>query len=125
MGPALVGNFFVGVTTSLPEIAVSLAAVRLGAVDLGIGNVLGSNLFNILILALDDIAYSGEPLFRAASAANLISVLCVILMYGLFLVSLTYRASKKRLKLAWDTGSILAVYVSAMVLIYLLRDTGL
>ena len=125
LGQALIGNFFVGVTTSLPEVAVSLAAVRLGAIDLGIGNVLGSNLFNILILALDDIAYRGGPLLRAASAANLIPVLCVILMYGLFLAGLTYRASKKRLKLAWDTGSILAVYISAIVLIYFLRGAGL
>jgi cation:H+ antiporter len=124
MSQALVGNFFVGITTSLPEIAVSLAAVRLGALDLGIGNVLGSNLFNILILAFDDIAYRGGPLLRAASATHLVPVFCVILMYGLFLAGLTYRASKKRMKLAWDTGSILTVYVAAMVLIYLLRDTG-
>jgi cation:H+ antiporter len=124
LGQALVGNFFVGVTTSLPEIAVSLASVRLGAIDLGIGNVLGSNLFNILILALDDIAYREGPLLRAASAAHLIPVLCVFLMYGVFLAGLTYRASKKRLKLAWDTCSILVVYLSAIVLIYLLRGAG-
>ena len=121
---ALVGNFFVGVTTSLPEIAVSLAAVWLGAIDLGIGNVLGSNLFNILILALDDIAFAGGPLLGAASLTNRVAVLCVVLMYGLFLASLTYRASKKRLKLAWYTSSILAVYISAIVLIYFLRGAG-
>jgi cation:H+ antiporter len=125
LGQTLIGNFLVGVTTSLPEVVVSLAALRLGAIDLGIGNVLGSNLFNILILALDDIAYRGGPLLRAASVANLVAVLCVILMYGLFLAGLTYRASRKRRKLAWDTSSILAVYVSAILLIYLLRGARL
>jgi cation:H+ antiporter len=125
MGQAVIGNFFVGITTSLPEVVVSLTAVRLNAIDLGIGNVLGSNLFNILILALDDVAYGGGPLLRAASPAHLIAVLCAMLMYGLFLASLTYRASKKRLKLAWDTSGIVAVYLVSMILIYALRDAKL
>jgi Ca2+/Na+ antiporter len=41
-----VGNLFLAISTSLPEVVVSLAAVRLGALDLAVGNVLGSNLFN-------------------------------------------------------------------------------
>jgi cation:H+ antiporter len=47
---AFVGRLFIAITTSLPEIVVSFAAVRIGALDLGIDNVLGSNLFNLLIL---------------------------------------------------------------------------
>jgi cation:H+ antiporter len=46
---SFVGNLFLALTTSLPEIAASLAAIRLGAIDLAIGNVLGSNLFNITL----------------------------------------------------------------------------
>jgi cation:H+ antiporter len=125
LGQAWIGTVLVGVTTALPELVVTITAVRLGAIDLGIGNVLGSNLFNILILALDDIAYTGGPLLQAASPSHLIAVLCAVLMYGLFLAGLTYRASKKRLKLAWDTSSILAVYVLAITLIYALRDAEL
>jgi len=125
LGQAMVGSFFVGITTSLPEVVVSLAALRLGAVDLAISNVLGSNLFNILILALDDIAYPAGPILGSASSANLVAVLCVILMYGLFLVSITYRASKKKLKLAWDTSSILAVYLVSILLMLILRNVEL
>lgn len=50
-----VGMLFIAIATSLPELSVSLAAVRMGSVDLAVGNVLGSNLFNMLILALDDV----------------------------------------------------------------------
>ena len=125
LGQAMVGSFFVGITTSLPEVVVSLAALRLGAVDLAISNVLGSNLFNILILALDDIAYPAGPILGDASFINLIAVLCVTLMYGLFLVSITYRASKKKLKLAWDTSSILAVYLVSILLMLILRNVEL
>jgi cation:H+ antiporter len=125
LGNAFVGNFFVAITTSLPEVVVSLAALRLGAIDLGIGNVLGSNLFDILILALDDIAYPAGPMLGAVASSHMVTVFGTILMYGLFLAGLTYRASKKRLRLAWDTGSILAVYVGAIVLMYLLRNSDL
>ncbi len=65
LGEAFVGSLFIAITTSLPEIVVSLAAVRIGAVDLGIGNVLGSNLFNLLILGLDDVFYRQGPLMAA------------------------------------------------------------
>jgi cation:H+ antiporter len=57
LGQAFVGSLFIAVTTSLPEIVVSLTAVKIGAIDLGIANVLGSNLFNFLILGLDDVFY--------------------------------------------------------------------
>lgn len=46
---SFVGNLFLAISTSLPEIAASLSAIPLGAIDLAIGNVLGSNLFNILL----------------------------------------------------------------------------
>ena len=68
LGEAFVGSLFIAITTSLPEIVVSLAAVRIGALDLGIGNVLGSNLFNLLILGLDDVFYNDVPPQLAAEA---------------------------------------------------------
>ncbi len=57
---SFVGNLFLATSTSLPEIAASLAAIRIGAVDMAIANVLGSNLFNIAILAVYDIADGRE-----------------------------------------------------------------
>ena len=42
-----VGTLFVAGATSLPELVVTISALRMGAVDLAIGNLLGSNLFNM------------------------------------------------------------------------------
>lgn len=122
LGEAFVGSLFIAVTTSLPEIVVSLAAVRIGAIDLGIGNVLGSNLFNLLILGLDDVFYRPGPLLTAADASHAIAVLAIVMMNALFLIGLTYRVITKRFAIAWDTGAIAAVYVAAVVLTYLLRS---
>jgi cation:H+ antiporter len=120
LSEAFVGSLFVAVTTSLPEIVVSLAAVRIGALDLGVGNVLGSNLFNVLILGLDDLFYRQGPLMADAGASHGISVVAIVIMNGLFLIGLTYKVMTKRFVVAWDTGAIAAVYVIAVALSYLL-----
>lgn len=120
LGDAFVGGLFVAVTTSLPEIAVSLAAVRMGAVDLGIANVLGSNLFNLLILALDDVFYRRGPLMADVGASHSVFIGAIVMMNGLFLIGLTYKAMTKRFVVAWDTGAIAAVYTVAVVLSYLM-----
>lgn len=121
LGEAFVGSLFIAITTSLPEIVVSLAAVRIGAIDLGIGNVLGSNLFNLLILGLDDVFYREGPLLAATDASHLVAILATVIMNALFLIGLTYRVLTKRFAVAWDTGAMAAVYVTAVVLSYSLR----
>lgn len=122
LGQAFVGSLFVAITTSLPEIVVSLAAVRIGAVDLGIANVLGSNLFNMLILGLDDVLYWQGPLMKDAAVTHSVSIVAIVMMYALFLIGLTYKLVTKRFVVQWDTGAIAAVYVVAVTLAY--RLTG-
>ncbi|MBM4194965.1 MAG: sodium:calcium antiporter [Gemmatimonadetes bacterium] len=121
LGEAFVGSLLIAITTSLPEIVVSLAAVRIGAIDLGIANVLGSNLFNLLILGLDDVFYREGPLLSAVDASHGIAILAVVTMNGLFLTGLTYRVITKRFAVTWDTGAIAGVYVAAVTLAYVLR----
>ena len=121
LGEAFVGSLFIAITTSLPEVVVSLAAVRIGAIDLGVGNVLGSNLFNLLILGLDDVFYRHGPLLSAADSSHIVAVLAVATMNALFLIGLTYRVMTKRFVVAWDTSAIAAVYAAAVSLSYLLR----
>ncbi|HXW05791.1 MAG TPA: hypothetical protein VD833_11200 [Vicinamibacterales bacterium] len=120
LGEAFVGSLFIALTTSLPEIVVSLAAVRIGAIDLGVSNVLGSNLFNLLILGLDDVWYTRGSLLAEAEASHGVAVLAVMTMNGLFLVGLTYRVLTKRFAVSWDTGAIAVVYAAGIALAYVL-----
>ena len=119
---SFIGTLLIALATSLPEAVVAIAAVRMGALDLAVGNVLGSNLFNMLVLAVDDVAYSSAPILAETSSIHLIAVLAVLQMYGIALVGLTYQAVRKRLVLAWDTWAILAVYVVS-ILLYLANST--
>ena len=117
--PALViGLTVVSFGTSLPEIATSVMASLKGERDIAVGNVVGSNLFNLLILALDDVFYRQGPLLAAADRSHAVAILAVVAMNALFLIGLTYRVLTKRFAVAWDTGGIAAVYVAAVVLAY-------
>lgn len=121
LGQTFVGNIFIAVSTSLPEVVVSIAAVRMGAVDLAIGNLFGSNIFNIFILALDDIFYVKGPLLSYASPNHIISALSAIAMTTIAIIGLTYRAEKKRLFVAWDSLGILMVFIANLLLLYVLK----
>jgi cation:H+ antiporter len=85
-----------------------LASVRIAVIDLAIGNVLGSNLFNLLILGLDDVFYRPGPLLAGADVSHSVAILAVVIMNALFLIGLTYRVMTKRFVVTWDTGAMAA-----------------
>lgn len=118
---SFVGTLLLAASTSLPEIAVSYAAVRMGAIDLAVGNILGSNLFNILILAVGDIAYTSGVLLRDAANIHIVSVLSTIAMSAIVIIGLTYNVRGKRFVLAWDAALILAVYAANLTLMVTLN----
>ncbi len=118
LGKSFVGTLFLAASTSLPEIAVSLAAVRMGSVDLSVGNLLGSNIFNVFILFIDDLFYTKGHLLKDASEVNMVSVFSVILMSAIAIIGLTYRTTEKRYLLAWDALLIFLIYVLNIVLLY-------
>ena len=118
LGQTFVGNIFIAVSTSLPEVVVCIAALKIDAVDLAIGNLFGSNIFNIFILAVDDVFFSKGPILAAADSSQMISALSALVMTGIAIIGLTYRAEKKKLFLAWDSVSILVVYIINVMLLY-------
>jgi cation:H+ antiporter len=108
-----VGTQFIALATSAPELATTLAAVRIGAIELAIGNLLGSNLFDVLILAIDDIAWLEGSIFAAASTLHLVSVLTAIMMSGAVSVALVVRPSRR----VWHTLSWAGIALSALYLL--------
>jgi cation:H+ antiporter len=83
-----IAQTFVGITllaaaTSLPELVASLAAVRIGAHDLAVGNLFGSNAFNMTIVLWVDLAYTDGPVLDAISIGQMIPGIGAILMMSL------------------------------------------
>ncbi len=119
-GEDFVGTLFVAAVTSLPEAVVSIAAVRLGALDLALGNLFGSNLFNVAILAVDDLAYTRGPLLLAVDPSHAVSALSAMVMSGIAIVGLFYRTRQRVFKtVGWASLFLLTVYLFNSYAIYL------
>lgn len=117
LGQSFFGTLFIAASTSLPEVVVSIAAIRIGTIDLAIGNIFGSNIFNIAILSFDDILYTKGPIFLYTNPNHIIPVLGTIVITAIGIIGIIYKAEKKW-KLAIDTSLILVVYVLTMSLLY-------
>ena len=118
---SFVGNLFLAASTSLPEIAASLAAIRLGAIDLAIGNVLGSNLFNIILFFAYDVADGKNNFWAALNNANGFAAVMTMMMTGVVIISLMYRASPKTpYRISWDGISLAMMYLGSIAILYFL-----
>jgi cation:H+ antiporter len=95
----------------------------MGSLDLAVGNLLGSNLFNILILAIDDIFYTKGFILKDASPNNIISVFSAILMTAVAIIGLSFRTKGKRFLLAWDAALIFFIYIVNLILLYQLSKS--
>ncbi|MDX2031175.1 MAG: sodium:calcium antiporter [Blastocatellia bacterium] len=121
LGRTFVGSIFIAVATSLPEVVVSFAALRMGAVDLAVGNLFGSNLFNIAILAVDDALYDKGALLSSIASSHAVTACAAIVMTAIAVIGLTYRAGRKAYFMAWDSIGILVTYGVATYVLDLLR----
>ena len=121
-GRSFIGTIFVAMTTSLPELVVSVAALRIGAADMAIANLFGINMFNMLILAVDDLFFMKGPLLSFVSMNHAVTGFIAIIMTGITVVSLTYRTEKKMFaRLGWDALALLLGYVINIYLLFSLR----
>jgi cation:H+ antiporter len=100
-------------------VATSLAAVRLGAIDLAISTALGSNLFNVTLLAVFDLVDGRGNFWAALSSANALAAVIAIMMTGVAIISLIYRASPRTpYRINWDGVALIGMYGAAMAVLY-------
>lgn len=92
---SFVGTLLVAGVTSTPELVVTVAAMRIGAIDMAVGNLLGSNLFNMLVLAIDDLAFLDGPLLGHIRTVHASSALSAVIMSAVLIAALQSRARRK------------------------------
>jgi cation:H+ antiporter len=107
LSPALIGLTVVAIATSLPEVVTLVVAVRKGHADLAVGNVVGSNLFNILFV-LGATAVAGDVQLPPHGWWDL------AVMMGITLALVPLVATNGRQVLRWQSGLLLCVWVAAM-----------
>jgi len=115
-----VGTLFIALATSTPEAVVTIGALRIGALDMAIGNLLGSNLFDVAIIAVDDLFFLPGPILTRVSPLHAVSSVSAVMMTGLTIVGLLYRP-KTRLfhRVGWASLFLFSFYLLNTYVLYL------
>jgi cation:H+ antiporter len=119
LAQSFIGTWLVGLATSLPELVTSLAAVRMGAYDLAVGNLFGSNAVNMVMVLPLDLAYGGGPFLATVSPVHGISALIAIVLMSIGFASIVYRSKNRQVGLEPISGLMLLVYLAGIGLVYL------
>jgi cation:H+ antiporter len=118
-GQSFVGSLFLAFTTTLPEITVSFTAMRIGAIDLAVANMIGSNLFNLTIIPVADLIYVKEPILAGVSESHLITAAAVMVMTLLFIAGLRYKPARL-FQLSWFNGPMIILFIASAYFSFIL-----
>jgi len=111
------GILAVSLVTSMPEVSTTIAAARMGAMNLGVAGLFGSCVFNVTILTIADIFYREDILVNQTEAAHLVAGGVAL---GLIFLALALVLGRNRLRkvaaatglvviaLIWIAGAVLA-----------------
>jgi len=122
LGQNFVGSLFIGFTTTLPEITVSVIALRLGAKELAIANMLGSNLFNIAIIFINDLLYKKAPIFNVASRNHIFTAFIAVVLTLVVIAGLITKPKRKtRLGLSSYALVLIVVFIIGAYINFVLQ----
>lgn len=113
-----VGTVFAGVANSLPELVTAIAAVRIGAVSLAIGNIIGGNAFEVMFLAAADLVYDGA-IYHEIDATQSGTALIAIAMTGVLLLGMLRRQKYGPGNIGFESVIVLALYGLSVALVVL------
>lgn len=117
---SFVGTVFIAVVTTVPELVVSVAAMRMGAINMAVASLLGSNLFNVLILGIDDLFYTPGPLFGAVAPVHGVSAFSAVMMTAVAIIGLFYRPAGRVLHtVSWASVVLFSIYMLNTYIVHL------
>ncbi len=114
---SFVGAAFTAVSTSMPELIVSIAAVRQGALTLAVANIMGGNAFDTLFVAVADIAYRDGSIYHAAGNREAFMGALAIIMTAILTMGLVRREKKGPANIGFESVAVLALYAIGLATI--------
>lgn len=118
LGTGLIGTALLSLVTSLPELLAALTAMRMGAMDLAVGNLFGSSVFNLLGLGIADFFYLKGRLLGAVDPGFALVGMLGLLLTTMALIGNIARIERKVLFIEIDAIAIIAVYLLGMALLF-------
>jgi len=120
LSASFVGAVLVAIVTSLPELSTSIGAMRIGAYDMIVGNLLGSNMFNILTVFAADVAFRNGTIFAGLGTEAVEQLIVAVLGIGLTVIAIIaigVRSRRRVLGMGIDAALILVVYLASTAII--------
>ncbi|KIL49166.1 sodium:calcium antiporter [Jeotgalibacillus campisalis] len=118
LGSSFVGSFLIAATTSLPEAVAVFVALQLRNVNLALGSILGSNIFNMLIIAGSDIVYRNGSILADVSDSHIITSIAVSILSFILILSIKQKPAKSTFRYIWPSLIIVAGYFVSSYLIF-------
>jgi hypothetical protein len=104
LGTSIVGFALVGFCTSLPELSSVIAALKLHRYQLAIGDIFGTNLFNIQIIFIADLFYRGDAVLSSAGTFEVVAACLSVVMTGIFVVGMLERRDRTIWRMGTDSA---------------------
>lgn len=121
LGGSFVGFVLLAFATSLPEFSTSLTAARAGLYTLAVSDILGTNLINIGLIFVIDLAGTEEPILNQTGAFGVFGALLGIALTALFVIGMAERGDKTILRMGVDSAAVLVCYFAGLVVLFFLR----
>ncbi len=115
LSDGIVGGIFTAVSTSIPELVVAITAVRMGALNLAVGDIIGGNAFDTLFIAASDIAYREGPIYADVSSAEQFWLANSMLMTSVLLMGLIYRERHGPGNIGFESVVLLILYLGGLI----------
>lgn len=115
---SVVGGIFTAVSTSLPELVTSVAAVKQGALTLAVGDIIGGNCFDVLFVAFADFAYREGSIYHATTQSQSFTIALAMLMTGILLLGLLRREKHGVGNIGFESFLIILLYIGGFSLLF-------
>jgi cation:H+ antiporter len=110
IGASLAGFVLVGLATSLPEISSVVGAVRLRRYELAIGDIFGTNLFDLMLIPIADVFFLGGPILGEAGRFEIVAALLGIVLTAIYVVGLLDRRNRTLFRMGYDSLAVIVAY---------------
>jgi cation:H+ antiporter len=118
LGTTFIGATLVALVTSLPEMVTTIAAIRLGSDDMAIGNLFGSNMFNMMAIGLTDVFYLTGRFLGVIDPAFLLVGILGLLMTGLGLIGNLARLERRVFYIELDALALMTFFFGGLWLLF-------
>ena len=115
LSQGVVGGVFTAVSTSIPELVVAITAVRMGALNLAVGDIIGGNAFDTLFIAASDLAYREGPIYAAISSSEQFWLANSLVMTAVLLMGLIYRQRYGPGNIGLESVALLVLYFGGVL----------